>query len=1018
MRQAERDGAAGRGPMLEELEGRMLLNAAPTLATALLDRYFLSGPALTLGIDGYDADGDALTITAVSGNAKLHTYVPQGNRYAKLHYVDHTGAPIGDILVQLFDDRTPTATARFVTLATNKVNANKTLDPNGTPFYTHVPVHRILDGFMQQMGDPVKGDGTGGSPLGKFNDSFDPYLAFSGPGALAMANSGANTNDSQFFLTDEATPWLNFKHMIFGQLISGWAVHERIMSTPTTVTTTDGVKDNTGKPINKPYLESVQIVQSPQDATVTLRADPGFSGEAQVTVSLDDGHGHVTTRTITVTVRQGTVILAPGQTLQFRYGANHPVAHTLNIAASYAGAQPTIDSTGLVTIRVPQGFSGMFTVNLSGVKTGRDTAIVSGVSHTMQIATGDAMPQRAEIPTYGGGSPISMIQSGNWLFVAAGQGGVQVYDVTNPASPTLRKAYYGVSYARDVKLVGTTLVVLDDYKGIVCLDASAPQSLAPMGLVATKGFGVAMAVRGSTVFVADWTQGLTAVDVSNPNSPKVVGNVKALPTVGYTMKNVIDVAVKDRYVYASDAAGVVIVFDALAPANMRFVTGFVGKGILRGLAVEGSRLYLADEGAGLVVYDISNPAKPKRRGEVALGGAKPYQLAASRNHVAVSTDHGFVFVDANDPKHPAVEYVHASAAAGQRPAVLGSWFALPLDDANAAMLDGEVLLDRIHVRSKSSFRDAAGRLVTVSITGGGRVRIATTGTGSGNVELLEVLGPTTATSVKITTSGGPTALPEVIAYGAMKSFTAKTCVLAGNMTVQGGVGTLTLGNVTGDGRTIALGQTAALGSTKIILGAVEDLHLESNAPISSLTAASWFDVDGSSGTLEAPAVTKLTVKGDFGADVDLDGSLGKASISGWLDGSAVRTGGGITSLTVGGMRNTSIVAGSVTTADADSDGVIDLPELSAFAASGRATIGKLKVSGKRRGGFAVVNSTVAAWTINSIGLAYANTAADAIFGVASGSVGTLTYQDAQTKLSYKAGRALPEPIGHLVFRLA
>src|SRR5690606_30241638 len=110
-------------------------------------------------------------------------------------------------------------------------------------------------------------------------------------------------------------------------------------------------------------------------------------------------------------------------------------------------------------------------------------------------------------------------------------------------------------------------------------------------------------------------------------------------------------AVKDRYVYASDAAGVVIVFDALAPANLRFVTGFVGKGILRGLAVEGSRLYLADEGAGLVVYDISNPAKPKRRGEVALG-ARPYQLAASRNHVAVSTDHGFVFVDANDPKRP------------------------------------------------------------------------------------------------------------------------------------------------------------------------------------------------------------------------------------------------------------------------------------------------------------------------------------------------------------------------------
>ena len=120
---------------------------------------------------------------------------------------------MGTIKIKLFTDKAPLTTANIKKL----VNQG---------FYNGLIFHRVIDGFMIQGGDPT-GTGTGGSKE-VVPDEFGPGLKHSKPGILSMANRGPNTGTSQFFITLAATPWLDGKHAIFGEVIEGMDVVNKI----------------------------------------------------------------------------------------------------------------------------------------------------------------------------------------------------------------------------------------------------------------------------------------------------------------------------------------------------------------------------------------------------------------------------------------------------------------------------------------------------------------------------------------------------------------------------------------------------------------------------------------------------------------------------------------------------------------------------------------------------------------------------------------------------------------------
>ncbi|MCE9592076.1 MAG: peptidylprolyl isomerase [Planctomycetes bacterium] len=119
----------------------------------------------------------------------------------------------GKIRIQLHDDKAPKTVANFVKLIEQG-------------FYNGLKFHRVIADFMIQGGCP-KGTGTGDAGY-KFNDEFHADLKHDKPGVLSMANSGPNTNGSQFFLCTAPTPWLDGKHVVFGNVVEGMDVVKAI----------------------------------------------------------------------------------------------------------------------------------------------------------------------------------------------------------------------------------------------------------------------------------------------------------------------------------------------------------------------------------------------------------------------------------------------------------------------------------------------------------------------------------------------------------------------------------------------------------------------------------------------------------------------------------------------------------------------------------------------------------------------------------------------------------------------
>ena len=164
----------------------------------------------------------------------------------------HFETSVGNFKIKLFNDLVPKTVENFVGLAegTKEFTDAKTGEKTKRPFYDGLVFHRVIKDFMIQGGCP-RGAGTG-DPGYKFADEFSPTLKHSKPGILSMANSGPNSNGSQFFITVVPTPWLDNRHSIFGEVVEGYNIVEAISK----ARTAPG-----DKPLEPIVLKTVKIVK-------------------------------------------------------------------------------------------------------------------------------------------------------------------------------------------------------------------------------------------------------------------------------------------------------------------------------------------------------------------------------------------------------------------------------------------------------------------------------------------------------------------------------------------------------------------------------------------------------------------------------------------------------------------------------------------------------------------------------------------------------------------------------------
>ncbi|MEO1529383.1 MAG: peptidylprolyl isomerase, partial [Planctomycetota bacterium] len=316
--------------------------------TEVPDQTALIGSPLHIPIDAYDPNGDALTTTvSVSDPNLLEAVVITGNRSIRIDMETY-----GDMIFQLFEQRAPRAAGRVIELAQ-------------ADFYDDIIFHRVIDDFVIQGGDPT-GTGTSGSTLPDFDDDFHPELQHNRSGVLSFAKSSDDTNNSQFFITEVPTRFLDYNHSVFGQLIEGEDVRDAI---------SEHAVNSADRPTTDIAINTIEVFNDTENSLIMLRPTGNGIGSTNVTVTVADGDGNTHSQTFQVDVNNDSSNSQPylnDVTVPDRFDVDtdavlqlsstdiegDAVTYSAAVATGGTGATASIDQNGLLTVTPAAGFTG------------------------------------------------------------------------------------------------------------------------------------------------------------------------------------------------------------------------------------------------------------------------------------------------------------------------------------------------------------------------------------------------------------------------------------------------------------------------------------------------------------------------------------------------------------------------------------------------------------------------------------------------------------------------------------
>lgn len=393
---------------LELMEDRLVMD----VTVGQVGNFVLpTGKDIFVPVPATDSDGLALQFSAQSNDEDVEVEVLKGGRSLLLNVsgADADGQLFsGSITIRLFEDFAPKTSAHLVSLVQQG-------------FYNGLDFHRIIDDFMAQGGD-----GGAASKQYRIDDEFHPSLTFTSPGLLAMANAGDDTGTTQFFITDIDVPYanlpehLNFDHTIVGQVTSGFATLNKILSTPTDTVDVNNTPDNPtddlqNYPLTKVIINSATVITDNHNAVLRISGADDFLDTATITVTAANPNGQ--TDQVEFNVRGQTdekndrPFLGPISNLNTRPGV--PVSFTVNATdidgdeltisvsdpASAWGAEPdnvsvSIDQkTGKVTLTPKAGFVG--TVDLKIMV--QDSDFYDSQVIQLEVTDGVARPTNVDL---------------------------------------------------------------------------------------------------------------------------------------------------------------------------------------------------------------------------------------------------------------------------------------------------------------------------------------------------------------------------------------------------------------------------------------------------------------------------------------------------------------------------------------------------------------------------------------------------------------------------------------------
>lgn len=439
-----------RGLFIEPLESRQLLSVT---LSPIGDQSVFAGAPLNLALDS--TSDNPLTYTVQVSDTNLSAAVSQDNPSIRITIDDVTNNIHGDVTIQLFED-----------LAPNTVDQIMALVDSG--YYDGLTFHRIISDFMVQGGDP-DGDGSGG-PGFKFDDEFTPELQFTSPGLLAMANSGDDTNGSQFFITVDPEPTRelyrtgDFNYTIFGMVTEGMDIVEQLSEVPADA-------NNSYRAINDAFMTTVTVVDDTEDAVLRLSAEDGVTGTFDVTVTVTDTVTNQTdTETFEVTVSADTnnnrpfldeidpivindgqpaVVMIPGIDVEGDDIFYFVESNDNNITASID------ENTGEITVTPANGVYGVFSVTVK-------VSYASGVNYSdtqdVSVYVSPSAPTSVTlISTYDAGSSDSDAIT-NLNNSAAGQ--VLGFEIEGVEIGALVQLYADGQFIGETTAAGTTVTIV------------------------------------------------------------------------------------------------------------------------------------------------------------------------------------------------------------------------------------------------------------------------------------------------------------------------------------------------------------------------------------------------------------------------------------------------------------------------------------------------------------------------------------------------------------------------------